>query len=422
MCARLESAGIRCWIAPRDIVAGTSYGESIIDAIHNAKVMVLVFSSNANASGHIPKEVERAMSAGVAILLFRIEDVMPGKSLDYFIGSVHWLDAMTPPMEKHLDNLASTVLKLIPAKSDEQGVTPLPISGIWQRGVPDVASKTRPIAAVPPVATRGTALAISNKALWISIAAIVLIAVIVAGMLLWGKHSHEPVDVSAPMSTASTANPPTNTIAMEHASSPGDSGTKSGDNPVSKPRRPSPASAPPSPQTVNGGSDPLVGCYQWYANGRAGEGRVVIRADGTVVAGRFVGHWRLVDASKRAYKLIWPENIETMTISPDQQSINGRNQFGYATSGARMAGTAGLMGTWRWSNGKVVTISSNGAFSTDWGPGRWRVLDEAHQRYELTWPNPVNNVTLLAGDTRLSGADLDGVAIAGEKAGGCAGN
>jgi hypothetical protein len=148
----------------------------------------------------------------------------------------------------------------------------------------------------------------------------------------------------------------------------------------------------------------------------------VIRADGTVVAGRFVGHWRLADASKRAYKLTWPENIETMTISPDQQSISGWNQFGYSTSGARMAGTVGLTGTWRWSNGKVVTISSNGAFSTDWGPGRWRVLDQAHQRYELTWPNPVNNVTLLAGDTRLSGADLDGVSIAGEKAGGCAGN
>ena len=34
MCARLEAAGIRCWIAPRDILAATSYGEAIIDAIH----------------------------------------------------------------------------------------------------------------------------------------------------------------------------------------------------------------------------------------------------------------------------------------------------------------------------------------------------------------------------------------------------
>ncbi|MGA8553061.1 MAG: toll/interleukin-1 receptor domain-containing protein, partial [Candidatus Acidiferrales bacterium] len=88
VCARLEAAGIRCWIAPRDIIPGRSYGEAIIEAIHGAQVMVLVFSSNANASAHIPKEVERAMSRGVTILPFRIEDIAPGKSLDYFIGSV----------------------------------------------------------------------------------------------------------------------------------------------------------------------------------------------------------------------------------------------------------------------------------------------------------------------------------------------
>src|SRR5271170_3481581 len=145
VCARLESDGIRCWIAPRDIVAGTSYGEAIIDAIHGAKVMVLVFSSSANTSGHIPKEVERAVSNGVAILPFRIEDVAPGKSLDYFIGSVHWLDAMTPPMEQHLDSLAATVHKLIPESA--QG-TPLPPTVIWQHG-PTAPPSTAPPSSAP---------------------------------------------------------------------------------------------------------------------------------------------------------------------------------------------------------------------------------------------------------------------------------
>ncbi|MGA9474980.1 MAG: toll/interleukin-1 receptor domain-containing protein, partial [Terriglobales bacterium] len=131
VCARLEASGIRCWIAPRDIVAGTSYGEAIIEAIHGAKVMVLVFSSSANASGHIPKEVERAVSNGVAVLPFRIEDVAPGKSLDYFIGSVHWLDAMTPPMEKHLDSLAATVHKLLPEKTGEVVTPPTDATVMW---------------------------------------------------------------------------------------------------------------------------------------------------------------------------------------------------------------------------------------------------------------------------------------------------
>src|ERR1700751_726604 len=93
VCARIEARGIRCWIAPRDVVPGLPYGEAIIDAINTCRIMGLVFSSNANASGHIPKEVERAVSRGVTIIPLRIEDVAPAKSLDYFISSVHWLDA-----------------------------------------------------------------------------------------------------------------------------------------------------------------------------------------------------------------------------------------------------------------------------------------------------------------------------------------
>jgi TIR domain len=49
-CAMLESDGIRCWIAPRDIIPGMDWGESIVDAINGAKIMVLIFSRHANAS------------------------------------------------------------------------------------------------------------------------------------------------------------------------------------------------------------------------------------------------------------------------------------------------------------------------------------------------------------------------------------
>ena len=32
-CARLEARGIRCWIAPRDLLAGQSYPEAIATAL-----------------------------------------------------------------------------------------------------------------------------------------------------------------------------------------------------------------------------------------------------------------------------------------------------------------------------------------------------------------------------------------------------
>jgi TIR domain len=109
VCAMLESEGIRCWIAPRDVLPSMEWGEAIIDAIEECRIMVLVFTANANASPQIRREVERAVNHGVAILPLRVEDVLPAKSLEYFIGNVHWLDAQTPPFEAHLRNLAGTI-------------------------------------------------------------------------------------------------------------------------------------------------------------------------------------------------------------------------------------------------------------------------------------------------------------------------
>jgi sugar lactone lactonase YvrE len=109
VCATLEAKGIRCWIAPRDAIPGQEWGAAIVDAIRSARVMVLVFSSHANASPQITREVQLAVSAETVLIPFRIEDVAPAQSLEYFLGTPHWLDALTPPLETHLDRLAAAV-------------------------------------------------------------------------------------------------------------------------------------------------------------------------------------------------------------------------------------------------------------------------------------------------------------------------
>jgi TolB-like protein/Flp pilus assembly protein TadD len=113
VCAAVEARGFRCWIAPRDVRAGMPYGEAIIDAIQGSRVMVVVFSSNANASTHIPKEVECATTDGVTIIPFRVENVVPTKSLNYFLASLHWLDALTTPLEPHLQRLTEAVERTV---------------------------------------------------------------------------------------------------------------------------------------------------------------------------------------------------------------------------------------------------------------------------------------------------------------------
>src|SRR3954447_7317726 len=112
-CATLEAAGIRCWIAPRDIRPGTEWSEAIIDAIAASRAMVLVFSANANASPQVVREVERAVAREVLIVPFRIEDVPPSKSLEYFISTPHWMDAYSGPLEEHLRQLVETLRPVI---------------------------------------------------------------------------------------------------------------------------------------------------------------------------------------------------------------------------------------------------------------------------------------------------------------------
>lgn len=111
--AVLESSGVRCWIAPRDISPGRDWGEAILDGISGSRVFLLMFSEAANASPQVRREVERAVNRGIAIIPFRIEDVKPGKSLEYFISTPHWLDAFTPPLQAHLDRLVPAVRALL---------------------------------------------------------------------------------------------------------------------------------------------------------------------------------------------------------------------------------------------------------------------------------------------------------------------
>jgi len=112
VCAGLESAGIRCWIAPRDIEAGSEWAEGIMGGINRCRLMVLIFSENANQSSQVRREIERAANREMPILPFRIENVGPSSKLEYFLGNLHWLDALTPPLTAHIERLTETIRSL----------------------------------------------------------------------------------------------------------------------------------------------------------------------------------------------------------------------------------------------------------------------------------------------------------------------
>ena len=124
ICATLEQNGIRCWIAPRDILPGRDWTEAIIDAISECGVMVLLFSAHSNDSEQVKREVSTAVSEAKPLIPFRMEDVPLSKHMRYFIGTPHWLDALSPPLEEHLEFLSRTVRSLLEAGENTEKAEP----------------------------------------------------------------------------------------------------------------------------------------------------------------------------------------------------------------------------------------------------------------------------------------------------------
>jgi formylglycine-generating enzyme required for sulfatase activity len=117
VCAALESAKIRCWIAPRDILGGEKWASAISKAISSSRIMVLIFSSHSNKSEDVLNELLLARDAGAIIIPFKIGDILPNGDMEYYLKRTHWLDAMDPPTEKQIQSLVETVEQFIKGSS-----------------------------------------------------------------------------------------------------------------------------------------------------------------------------------------------------------------------------------------------------------------------------------------------------------------
>jgi hypothetical protein len=113
ICEKLESAEMRCWITPRDISAGEDWTEVTRKAIRSSRVMVLVFSENANAAPHIEREIAHAFYTGRQIIPFRLAETLPRRDFLFYLGDVRWFDASGRSPEQHLEALTARIKGLL---------------------------------------------------------------------------------------------------------------------------------------------------------------------------------------------------------------------------------------------------------------------------------------------------------------------
>ncbi|MGA2945124.1 MAG: TIR domain-containing protein [Xanthobacteraceae bacterium] len=114
ICAALESRGLPCWISSRDVGPGENFMDAIVHAIGAAKVMVLVFSENANNSDDIKREIVLASSAKVTIIPVRVEDVLPKGAFAYQMATRQWID-LFEDWEAQIERLAKWIAATAPS-------------------------------------------------------------------------------------------------------------------------------------------------------------------------------------------------------------------------------------------------------------------------------------------------------------------
>src|SRR5437762_13517287 len=80
---QLEAAGIRVWVDRRDLVGGSRWDASIVDAIANCTVFALTCSAASLASPNVQQEVSLAWEEQRPILPLLLEQVRIPRELRY---------------------------------------------------------------------------------------------------------------------------------------------------------------------------------------------------------------------------------------------------------------------------------------------------------------------------------------------------
>jgi len=119
VCDFLERSGIRCWIAPRDLIIGTEWASNIVKAVDASGAMLLIFSRNANDSPDVANELSLAKNRKVRVCPLRLSNIQPTGVFEYYLSSVHWTDAFGGPVEGYLSAIIPELRRLLPQKSVE---------------------------------------------------------------------------------------------------------------------------------------------------------------------------------------------------------------------------------------------------------------------------------------------------------------
>jgi hypothetical protein len=116
LCKALESRGFKCWFSSRDILPGENFQVAIVRAIRKAKILLLVFTANSNASEEMTKELALASQERLIVVPLRVEDVAPNEAFAYEFATRQWIDFFAD-WEAAIDQLSERLAQALPSEA-----------------------------------------------------------------------------------------------------------------------------------------------------------------------------------------------------------------------------------------------------------------------------------------------------------------
>ena len=112
---KLESRGVSCWIATKNIKEG-SYAKQIVQGIRDAKIFIVLVSKNSIASEQVKNEIDRAFNRirdGLKIIPVLLDDTELDDECSYYLCRQEMFDGKRPPIESRIEEISKKVADML---------------------------------------------------------------------------------------------------------------------------------------------------------------------------------------------------------------------------------------------------------------------------------------------------------------------
>ena len=105
-----EKNGIKTWMAPGDIPAGSSYAGVITKALKETDALVLLLTNHSQESKWVDKEVERAINYRKIIIPIALENVKLNDNFEFYLRNQQIV--LVRQLSENNDELAKIIMQL----------------------------------------------------------------------------------------------------------------------------------------------------------------------------------------------------------------------------------------------------------------------------------------------------------------------